>query len=256
MKDIKRVVSTGFWNDDLVLNMFSPEDRYFMLYLLTNPHTTQLGVYHLPLKKAALELGYSVEAVVVLLERFERKYKVLKYNSETSEVAIKNYLIHSIVKGGKPVEDCLEKEMNSIKDLSLVGYVFNHIHNIDKLNNTVLEFIDKHKDIKELYINNNDNDNERIVPRFVDESSKPRKTARNKPLQQRYGEYRNVLLSDDQMKKLQEEFPDDWEKRIENVSCYCQSTGRTYKDYLATIRNWAKKETPKERDIFKELRDA
>ena len=41
---IKRVVDTSFWTDDKVLE-FTPEDRYFMLYLLTNPHTTQLGIY-------------------------------------------------------------------------------------------------------------------------------------------------------------------------------------------------------------------
>lgn len=244
MKDIKRVVSTGFWNDDKVLNLFSPEDRYFMLYILTNPHTTQLGVYHLPLKKAALELGYSVEAVIVLLDRFEKKYRLLKYSTETSEVAIKNYLVHSIVKGGKPVMDCLEKELESIKDLSLVGYVFNHISNLDKLNNTVLEFISNHQDIKELYINNNDNDNERIVDDSWYDSSKPRKTPKKQAIRHKYGQYKNVLLSDEQLAKLKEEFP-DWEERIERVSSYCQSTGRKYSDYLATIRNWAKKDKPK-----------
>ena len=179
MKDVKRVVSTGFWNDDKVLNLFSPEDRYFMLYILTNPHTTQLGVYHLPVKKAALELGYSVESVIVLLERFEKKYGILRYNPETSEVAIKNFLIHSIMKGGKPVLDCLEKEFNSVKDLSLVAYIFNHIDTVDikNINNTVLEFIENHKDIKDIEVINNDNENERYVHDSYHDSSKPRKKA-------------------------------------------------------------------------------
>ena len=60
----------------------------------------------------------------------------------------------------------------------------------------------------------------------------------------KYGQYKNVLLSDEQLAKLKEEFP-DWEERIERVSSYCQSTGRKYSDYLATIRNWAKKDKPK-----------
>jgi len=64
----------------------------------------------------------------------------------------------------------------------------------------------------------------------------------NKEPKHRYGEYGNILLSDKEMDKLKAEFPFDWEQRIENISGYCKSTGRTYKDYLATIRNWARRE--------------
>ena len=65
---------------------------------------------------------------------------------------------------------------------------------------------------------------------------------KEKPPKHKYGEYQNVLLSDDDLQKLQEEFPSDWQERIENVSEYCQSHGKSYKDYLATIRNWARRE--------------
>ena len=61
----------------------------------------------------------------------------------------------------------------------------------------------------------------------------------------RYGEYHNVLLSDDELAKLKSEFPSDWQERIERVSGYCASKGKTYKNYLATIRNWARNETKK-----------
>ena len=57
----------------------------------------------------------------------------------------------------------------------------------------------------------------------------------------KYGEYKNVLLSDDELEKLKNEFT-DWQERIERVSSYCASTGKTYKNYLATIRNWARDE--------------
>lgn len=62
------------------------------------------------------------------------------------------------------------------------------------------------------------------------------------PEKHRYGEYNNVLLSDDEITKLQEEFPDDWMKRIETLSAYIASTGKVYKNHLATIRNWARME--------------
>ena len=62
-----------------------------------------------------------------------------------------------------------------------------------------------------------------------------------KPVKHKYGEYNNVLLSDEDLEKLQAEFP-DWKERIERLSAYMASTGKPYKNHLATIRNWAKKD--------------
>lgn len=76
-----------------------------------------------------------------------------------------------------------------------------------------------------------------------DKQSSPEQT-KKEPVKHKYGEYKNVLLSDEQLEKLKSEFPNDWEERIERVSEYCASSGKTYKNYLATIRNWAKKEKP------------
>ena len=58
----------------------------------------------------------------------------------------------------------------------------------------------------------------------------------------KYGEYSNVLLSDTDLAKLKAEFPTDWEERIERLSYYMESKGKTYKNHLATIRNWARKD--------------
>ena len=68
---------------------------------------------------------------------------------------------------------------------------------------------------------------------------------KEKPQKHKYGQYQNVLLSDDELEKLKTEFPVDWEERIERVSEYCASKGATYKNYLATIRAWARKDRPK-----------
>ena len=68
---------------------------------------------------------------------------------------------------------------------------------------------------------------------------------KEKPQRHKYGQYHNVMLSDDEMEKLKMEFPVDWEERIERVSEYCASKGVTYKNYLATIRTWARKDRPR-----------
>lgn len=57
-----------------------------------------------------------------------------------------------------------------------------------------------------------------------------------------YGEYQNVFFTDEQYQKLLNEFPNDYEKRIQTLDDYIQSTGKKYKDCLSTIRNWARKE--------------
>lgn len=69
-----------------------------------------------------------------------------------------------------------------------------------------------------------------------------------KPPKHKYGKYSNVLLSDDDLAALKAEFS-DWEKRIERLSEYKASTGKVYKNDLATIRNWARRdgETKKEK---------
>lgn len=79
-----------------------------------------------------------------------------------------------------------------------------------------------------------------------EEKEKEKKKDKYKPSRHRYGEYKNVLLTDTDMEKLKAEFPDDWEKRIERLSAYMASTGKSYKNHLATIRNWARMQ--KERD--------
>ena len=65
-----------------------------------------------------------------------------------------------------------------------------------------------------------------------------------KQIKHKYGEYKNVLLSDDDLEKLKDQFP-DWEKRIERLSEYMASTGKSYKNHLATIRNWARRDLSK-----------
>ncbi|ASG79338.1 replisome organizer [Lactiplantibacillus pentosus] len=71
------------------------------------------------------------------------------------------------------------------------------------------------------------------------DNPKPEKA---KSARHKYGQYQNVLLTDEQLKKLESEFPSDWQDRIERVSEYCSMNGKAYKNYLATIRNWAKRD--------------
>lgn len=62
-----------------------------------------------------------------------------------------------------------------------------------------------------------------------------------KPSKHKYGEYKNVLLTDDELDKLKSEYS-DYTDRIERLSSYIASTGKRYKSHYTTIRNWARKD--------------
>jgi hypothetical protein len=66
-----------------------------------------------------------------------------------------------------------------------------------------------------------------------------------RPVRHRYGQYQNVLLSDEEMEKMKNEFPNDYQSRIERLSEYMASTGKIYKNHLATIRSWARRDGQK-----------
>lgn len=59
------------------------------------------------------------------------------------------------------------------------------------------------------------------------------------PRKHKYGEYKNVLLTDDELNKLKADYA-DYLDRIERLSSYIASTGKAYKSHYATIRNWAR----------------
>lgn len=68
---------------------------------------------------------------------------------------------------------------------------------------------------------------------------KPPKVVRHK-----YGYYEQVLLTDEDYQKLKAEFPHDYSERIARLDEYIASTGKKYKNHLATIRSWARKDKP------------
>jgi len=149
---------------------------------------------------------------------------------------------------------CVNKETISrwISDLIKFGYLNREIiykegtnqiinrylrinqYPIDEKRNTPID--EKVKD-NNTSINNTFNNTKEYIRELP-----PSKKSKAKPIRHKYGEYKNVLLSDDQMEKLKTEFPNDYQERIERLSEYCESAGKTYKNYLATIRSWARKE--------------
>ncbi len=68
------------------------------------------------------------------------------------------------------------------------------------------------------------------------------KPAKAEPVRHKYGEYENVMLTDEQYEELKDKFPSDYKERIERLSEYMSSTGKVYKNHLTTIKVWARME--------------
>ena len=90
--------------------------------------------------------------------------------------------------------------------------------------------------------NDYDYDNESDYDNDNDSVKKEDAIASKKEPKHKYGQYQNVLLTDTELSKLKDEFFYDWEERIERLSEYIESKGAKYKNHLATIRSWARKE--------------
>jgi DnaD/phage-associated family protein len=117
------MIHTEFWDDPRVVEEMTPEDKFFFLYLLTNSNTTQVGIYQITKKQMAFDMGYSIESVNALLERFINQHKIVVYNPETREIAIKNWGRYNFYRGGKPILDCVSAELKTVKDISLIRIV-------------------------------------------------------------------------------------------------------------------------------------
>ena len=145
-----RHVYLKFWKDDKIMELFSVEEKLLFLFLLTNPNTTQIGVYKILPKEIAFMTGFDEEEVSIMLELFEKEYKLIKYNKLTHEIAIVHWARYNLNKaGGKPMMDCISSELSRVEDVSLLQVILDHI---------------KNEKIKQLYIN--------VIRREKGESSK------------------------------------------------------------------------------------
>lgn len=83
----------------------------------------------------------------------------------------------------------------------------------------------------------------------IQNTKKQNTKKQNTNIKREYGEFKNVLLTDDEYKKLEEI---NALSQIENLSRYIASTGKRYKSHYATILNWDRRDKQKqEEDKYK-----
>ena len=200
---------------------------------LDMPHSTQLLYFHLSMradddgfinnpKKIQRMIGCGDDDLRLLIA----KNFIIPF--ESGVVVIKHWRVHNYIQGDRYKATVYQEEKAMLQVKGNKAYTIvkteciQNGYNLDTQVRLGKDRLELGKDRLE-----------------EDMSDKPTKPTRHK-----YGEYKNVLLSDEDLEKLKSEFP-DWEERIERLSCYIAQSGKSYKNHLATIRNWARKDKEK-----------
>lgn len=121
---LNRPVPTDFWINPKVNEEYSLDDKLLYIYLITNEHLQQLGIYKISKKIIAIELNMDFERLEKAFDNLENKFKVIKYSDKTNEIAILDYYSFGILKGGKPVENCFDNLGKKVSDFNLLKEMY------------------------------------------------------------------------------------------------------------------------------------
>lgn len=117
-----RNIHLSFWQDTKVTDDFTPEDRYFYLYLLTNPHTNLCGCYEISVKQMSNEMGYDVKKVNKLIDRFSSFHNLIRYSQTGRELLIFHWSKYNWTSSEKFRKPLLQ-EIQNIKTDSFREYL-------------------------------------------------------------------------------------------------------------------------------------
>lgn len=225
---VYRNISMDFWTDSKVVDDFTPEDRYFHIYVLTNPHTNLCGCYEVSLKQIANETGYNTDTVLRLIDRFQNVHRTLEYCKETKEILVLNWFKYNWTVSPK-LDVPLLKDIESIKHDKFRNYV----GDLYNKRNPQIPYAYRMDTVSIPYGYTMDTTVSVSVTDTVSD------TETKKPIFRKYGAYGWVLLTDDQYTKLVADIGEDNAKRcIAYVDESAQGTGNKnrWKDWNLVVR--------------------
>lgn len=121
---IYRNVQLSFWTDNKIVDDFTPEDKYFYLYLFTNPQTNLSGCYEVSLKTMSDQTGYNKDTIVKLIERFRNVHKVIDYSESTKEIILLNWHKYNWTRSPKFIK-CVKSNIENVKYSKFKDYLLN-----------------------------------------------------------------------------------------------------------------------------------
>lgn len=223
---IYRSVHLSFWTDNKVEDDFTPEDKYFYLYLLTNPQTNICGCYEVSYSQMSHQTGYNKDTLERLLDRFEKFHNVIRYCRETKEILVLHWYKYNWSRSKDTLRGVLNVAQN-IKCEEFRDYIQETVEYIEKgiLIRPPVDTLEGSDTVS-------DTDTE---PAPVADSDKKN----GKPKKHRYGEYSHVLLTDTQLERLVDDYgKTETQEAIKFLDEYIQMKGYKARDHNLAIRKW------------------
>ena len=226
----RRMFAKTIIDSDAFLDMpLSTQSLYFHLSMRADDD----GFINNP-KKIQRMIGASEDDLKLLIA----KNFIIPF--ESGIVVIKHWKIHNYIRNDRYKETVYQEEKSLLDTKDNKAYTFG----IPNDNQTDTQVRLGKDSIGKISI-----DKDNMADSVEPEQPKPKK---NKPVKHKYGEYNNVLLTDEELEKLKTEYS-DYQERIERLSSYVASTGKSYKSHYATIRNWARKDAEKQKPTRQEI---
>lgn len=247
----RRMFSKVVIDSDTFLDMpLSAQALYFHLSMRADDD----GFVSSP-KRIQTYIGASTDDLKILLA----KYFLIPF--ESGVVVIKHWKVHNYIQKDRyketyyQAEKALLEETPKTKEytrkLNVDTSCIQTVSNLDtsciqtgyKLDTQVR---DRDRDSIEIEIgedkesakaDSNEPDGSTPPPLFNSDVKKQKK----KQTKHKYGEYDNVLLTDEELTKLKEKIP-NWQDFIERLSGYIASTGKRYKSHYVTMLNWYRRD--------------
>ena len=120
---IKRSIDTGIWNDNKVFKYFDMYDIIFWFHCLTNLKTNLCGVANISPEIISFETRINnTDKINELINRFENKYKMIKYNYQNEEMIILNWNKYNWTSSTK-VKTSLLKQIKEINTPEFVEII-------------------------------------------------------------------------------------------------------------------------------------
>lgn len=115
-----RMIATEMWQDSTMRRKIKDiTTRYVWLYLLTNSMSKTCGIFQMPLDMVSLETKLPEEKISLCIDELT-KAELCYYCVDTEEIVIFNYPKYNVRNLGKPMIDCLSKELSFVKNRLLV----------------------------------------------------------------------------------------------------------------------------------------
>lgn len=227
---IYRTVHMSFWTDPKVDDDFTPEDKYFYLYLLTNPHTNLCGCYEISMRQMVRETGYNEDTVKRLINRMETVHGVIQYDPQTKEIYIPRWGKYNWCNSQKTKDGAVksmefiksEKFKKALSDTLCIPYVYPTYTSVTDTVTDTDTVKSKHPTFDEVKAYCNERNNRVDPERFIDYYTANGWKVGKNPMKDWKAAVRTWERSESKMNSKQKDYYDKWHPSCEKGGSVAQ----------------------------------